>query len=398
MGFMLDAGNAVGYLAGRGLIGTAEAGRARAALLGGGVSNTVVRVDVPEVSGGGGRSLVLKQSLPRLRVAGEWYADRERICREWAAAEYLGSVLPPSSVPQVVDTDRGNWLFVMTAAPGDGVNWKEALLDGVVDVGVAAQVGSMLGIIHRRSAVAAGGAIPPELREFADRRGFVQLRIDPYHRAAAAAHPGLAAVIEEEAQRMLAQPRVLVHGDYSPKNIIVSGGGTGGGNGNSDDGGGDGAVFLLDFEVAHLGNPVFDLAFLLNHLTLKAIRRPQLAGEYNGAARAFWTAYQDAAGDNILGDGGTESEGALPEGDTLERALLERALLERDTMRQLGALLLARVDGKSPVEYIVAEAQKAQVRRLARELLAGGIAGLGELHCRLGASPESAASPELGQG
>ena len=400
MGFMLDAGNAVAYLAGRGLIGTAEAGRARAALLGGGVSNTVVRVDVPEVSGAGGvRSLVLKQSLPRLRVAGEWYADRERIGREWAAAEYLGSVLPPSAVPQVVDTDRGNWLFVMTAAPGDGVNWKEALLDGVVDVGVAARVGSMLGIIHRRSAVAAGagraGAIPPELREFADRRGFVQLRIDPYHRAAAAAHPGLAAVIETEAQRMLAQPRVLVHGDYSPKNIIVSSGGTGGGNGNSDDGGGgDGAVFLLDFEVAHLGNPVFDLAFLLNHLTLKAIRRPQLAGEYNGAARAFWTAYQDAAGD-IAGDGGAAAES---ERASMERDTMERVLLERDTLRQLGALLLARVDGKSPVEYIVAEGQKAQVRRLARELLGGGIAGLAELHCRLAASPESAPSPELGQG
>lgn len=393
MGFMLDAGNAAAYLAGRGLIGPAEAGRARAALLGGGVSNTVVRVDVPEASGGGGRSLVLKQSLPRLRVAGEWYADRERICREWAAAEYLGGVLPPSAVPQVVDTDRGNWLFVMTAAPEDGVNWKEALLAGVVDVGVAARVGSMLGIIHRRSAVAAGGAgaIPPDLREFADRRGFVQLRIDPYHRAAAAAHPELAAAIEAEAQRMLAQPRVLVHGDYSPKNIIVSGGGGTGSGGNSDDGGGngDGAVFLLDFEVAHLGNPVFDLAFLLNHLTLKAIRRPQLAGEYNGAARAFWGAYRDAAGD-IAGNGGTAAES--------ERASLERDTLERDTLRQLGALLLARVDGKSPVEYIVAEGQKAQARRLARELLAGGIAGLAELHCRLGASPASAPSPELGRG
>ena len=371
-GFALDAGNAVAYLAGRGLIGSDEAGRAAPALLGGGVSNTVVRVDVPAAAGAGGRSLVLKQSLPRLRVAGEWYADRERICREWAAAEYLGNILPPSAVPQVVDTDRGNWLFVMTAAPGNGVNWKEALLDGVVDVGVAARVGSLLGIIHRRSAVAAGGAgaIPPELQGFADQRCFVQLRIDPYHRAVAAAHPDLADAIEAEAQRMLAHPRVLVHGDYSPKNIIVSAG-----NGNDSDGVGDSTVFLLDFEVAHLGNPVFDLAFMLNHLTLKAIRRPQLAEEYNAAAHAFWTAYQDTAGEDIAGDGGGTAA--------------ERASLERDTLRQLGALLLARVDGKSPVEYIVAAAQKAQARRLARELLAGGIAGLAELHCRLAASPES---------
>ena len=369
-GFALDAGNAVAYLAGRGLIGSDEAGRAAPALLGGGVSNTVVRVDVPAAAGAGGRSLVLKQSLPRLRVAGEWYADRERICREWAAAEYLGNILPPSAVPQVVDTDRGNCLFVMTAAPGDGVNWKEALLDGVVDTGVAARVGSLLGIIHRRSAVAAGGAgpTPPDLREFADQRCFVQLRIDPYHRATAAAHPDLADAIEAEAQRMLAHPRVLVHGDYSPRNIIVSS------NGNDGDGVGDSAVFLLDFEVAHLGNPVFDLAFMLNHLTLKAIRRPQLAEEYNVAAHAFWTAYQDTAGEDIAGDGGTAAE---------------RDTLERDTLRQLGALLLARVDGKSPVEYIVAESQKAQARRLARELLTGHITELAELHRRLAASPES---------
>ena len=369
-GFALDARNAVAYLAGRGLISSDEAGRAAPALLGGGVSNTVVRVDVPAVAGA--KSLVLKQSLPRLRVAGEWYADRERICREWAAAEYLGNILPPSAVPEVVDTDRGNCLFVMTAAPGNGVNWKEALLDGVVDVGVAAQVGSLLGIIHRRSAVAAGGAgaISPDLREFADQRCFVQLRIDPYHRAVAAAHPDLADAIEAEAQRMLAHPRVLVHGDYSPKNIIVSS------NGNDGDGVGDSAVFLLDFEVAHLGNPVFDLAFMLNHLTLKAIRRRQLAEEYNVAARAFWTAYQDTAGDDIAGDGGTTAQP-------------ERGTLESDTLRQLGALLLARVDGKSPVEYIVAAAQKAQARRLARELLAGHITELAELHCRLAASPES---------
>ena len=371
-GFALDAGNAVAYLAGRGLIGSGEAGRAAPALLGGGVSNTVVRVDVPAAAGAGGRSLVLKQSLPRLRVAGEWYADRERICREWAAMEYLGNILPPSAVPQVVDTDRGNCLFVMTAAPDNGVNWKEALLDGVVDVGVAARVGSLLGIIHRRSAVAAGGAgaMRPDLREFADQRCFVQLRIDPYHRATAAAHPDLADAIEAEAQRMLAHPRVLVHGDYSPKNIIVSS------NGNDSDGAGDSAVFLLDFEVAHLGNPVFDLAFMLNHLTLKAIRRPQLAGAYNAAARAFWTAYQDTAGDDIAGAGGTTAQP-------------ERGTLESDTLRQLGALLLARMDGKSPVEYIVAAAQKAQARRLARLLLAGEIAELAELHRRLAASPES---------
>jgi hypothetical protein len=53
--------------------------------------------------------------------------------------------------------------------------------------------------------------------------------------------------------------------------------------------------------------------------------------------------------------------------------------LERRAAALLPGLLLARVDGKSPVEYITAEAQKDQVRRVARTLLAAPPERLSEI-------------------
>lgn len=358
MDFALTTENAIPYLTEKGLIAPESVATATAESLGGGVSNTVVKVSV---GGAGGQELVLKQSLPKLRVEEEWFADQERIYREKAGLDFAGSLGSEGvvkgracwTVPEVLHEDRDNFLFLMTAAPDDGVNWKEALLNGNVDTKVAAQVGNMLAAIHR-SSIVVDGDVPEELRQFADLDGFVQLRIDPYHRATAAVHPDLADVIENEAQRMLPsvrEGRALVHGDFSPKNIIVKGEGA------------EAQVLLLDFEVVHLGNPVFDLAFMLNHFTLKAIYNPALADRYCEAGGSFWFAYLDAVG---------TSTG-------------RRDSLERDTVRQLGALLLARIDGKSPAEYLTEEAQKQYARDLARSVLSSEITSLDELHSRLSA-------------
>ena len=324
--------------------------------MGGGVSNIVIKVNA---GGTGGGALVIKQSLPKLRVEEDWFADQERIYREKAGLDFVGGVRSDGiagrqtcwAIPEVVHEDRENFIFAMTAAPDDGVNWKEALLGGYVDTAVAGQVGSMLAAIHRSSMVV-DDDVPVELRQFADLNCFVQLRIDPYHRATAAAHPDLAEVIEREAQRMLPsahERRGLVHGDFSPKNIIVSGEGA------------TARVLLLDFEVVHLGNPVFDLAFMLNHFTLKAIYKPGLSEQYCAAARSFWSTYLDSAG----------------------AASGDEDALESGTVRQLGVLLLARIDGKSPAEYLTGEAQKQHARDLARRILSSEIISLDELHSRL---------------
>ena len=356
MHFALTPESAIPYLVERRLISRSSSHEAVTEFLGGGVSNVVVKVSY---GADGANALVLKQSLPKLRVEEDWFADRERIYREKAGLDFVGGLRSDGdagqgsgwSVPEVVQEDRENFIFVMTAAPASGANWKEALLRGYVDTAVAARVGKMLAAIHR-SSVVVDGDVPFGLRQFADLDGFVQLRIDPYHRATAAAHPDLAAVIEDEAQRMLPSPRerrALVHGDFSPKNIIVSGEGAAA------------RVLLLDFEVVHLGNPVFDLAFMLNHFALKAIYKPGLSEQYCAAARSFWSTYLDSAG------------AASGDEDTLES----------ETVRQLGVLLLARIDGKSPAEYLTEEAQKRHARELARRILSSEIISLDELHSRL---------------
>ena len=349
--FTLSSENAVAYLVSQGVISVDAGRRAVAESLGGGVSNIVIKVSW-EYDGSG--ALVLKQSLPKLRVEEDWFADQARIHREWMGIDYVSGLGGPDDgpspawgVPRVIHRDRENFIFAMCAAPFDSANWKDQLLGGHIDTDVAARVGEMLGEIHRGSMIA-GEAVPEELAEFADLECFVQLRIDPYHRATAAAHPDLADVIENEAQRMLPsvrEGRALVHGDFSPKNIIVSGLG------------GQARVWLLDFEVVHLGNAVFDLAFMLNHFTLKAIYNRSLAREYCEAAGRFWAEYLSTTGSGT-GDGEAR---------------------EGDTVRQVGALLLARIDGKSPAEYITDDGQKQYARRLARRLLTSEITALDEL-------------------
>ena len=195
MPFALTADNAIHYLVDRGLISLEAAKTANAETLGGGVSNIVIEVGLAGDADGG---LVLKQSLLKLRVEDDWFADRERIHRERAGIDYLAKTHADSgasgtmwTVPRVVDEDRGNFVFVMTAAPQDGVNWKDQLLGGHIDVAVAKRVGSMLGEIHG-SSIVMGTEAPDGLKEFEDLDCFVQLRIDPYHGATAlgACRPG----------------------------------------------------------------------------------------------------------------------------------------------------------------------------------------------------------------
>jgi 5-methylthioribose kinase len=320
MTFSLDAENAAGYLRSQGLL--EPDAPASAEVLGGGISNVLVKVITPD------DCLVVKQSLPKLRVDEDWFADRERIFREWECIDTLSQVLPLGTIPKVRHRDRENFLFVMSCAPAGGVNWKKQLLNGETDAVVAEKVGAALGAMHSTTAkMAAVKSL------FLDDRAFVQLRIDPYHRAAARVHPDVAAAIQREAQRMLGVKIALVHGDYSPKNVIVTG---------QD-------IFLVDFEVAHYGNPVFDLAFMFNHLLLKAMHNRHIKSRYFGLAEAFWRGYQT---------GRAESGWA------------------RNTAAQVGCLMLARIDGKSPAEYIVDPAAKDLARRVAKKLLTGGVSTL----------------------
>jgi aminoglycoside phosphotransferase (APT) family kinase protein len=285
--------------------------------LAGGVSSVVVRAE------GQRRCVVIKQALPRLKVRDEWLSRVERSLIEARAATVLRELVP-HSVPAPVAVDEARYAFAMECAPDGAEPWKSLLMAGTVDPRTAAAAGQLLGRVHARSA-----ARTDLEQQFEDRSFFEELRVDPYLRTIARRHPDLADRVERIIDELLATRVCLVHGDYSPKNLLVSP---------------DHRLLLLDHEVAHWGNPAFDAAFVLNHLCLKALKFPGHAGSYLTCASELWDRYR------------AES----PPGGL--------ALAEQ-TARLLGGLMLARVDGKSPVEYLETDAERSRVRSVARELI-----------------------------
>lgn len=300
--------------------------------LGGGVSNIVLKVSA------GGTALVVKQALPKLRVREEWLADVDRIFRETEAMEALAPLLHPGEVPGVVYKSQAHYFFAMTCAPPTAAPWKEALMRGEARPNVAAAVGDLLGRMHRHTYRNLQLA-----DRFGDQTVFHQLRLDPYYETVAMRHPDVANAVEAARAAMQSHREALVHGDYSPKNILVepaAGWGT------------YVRLVLLDFEVAHYGDPTFDAAFCLNHLILKACRFASERSRYLAAARRFWQAYVTV----------------LP--GELARTAEGRAVT------QLGVLLLARIDGKSPAEYITDPGLNEVVRGIAKAIMLRGYVGL----------------------
>ncbi len=289
--------------------------------LGGGVSNTVLLVEAQ------GKRMVLKQSLGRLRVEEEWLSDRGRIARESAAMRKLARYFPAGSIPEIIFEDPENCIFAMTAAPPPADNWKSLLLAGDIEDDargrIARRVGELLATL-----VSATWRSAAWEAEFGDQFVFRQLRIDPYYRTTAARHPDLRMHFDRLIQTSSDRRVSLVHGDWSPKNLLISGE----------------QVMAIDFEVVHFGDPAFDSAFLLNHLLLKSLYMPGQRAVFSHMAAEFWTAF---------------TTGLPPATEWIERATIEH----------LGCLLLARVDGKSPAEYLTSEELKEQVRRKARELI-----------------------------
>jgi len=309
--------------------GLATAGEAAQwTALAGGVSSDIWRVDLP------GRSLCVKRALPKLKVAADWQAPVSRNAFEWAWLSFAADRVP-QAVPRPLAHDAASGLFAMSyLAPAQHPVWKRQLLDGLVDAGVAAQVGVVLATLHNASAHRADLA-----QAFDSLDNFHALRLEPYLLATAERHPDLAAPLRALVRRTAGTRLALVHGDVSPKNILV----------------GPHGPVLLDAECAWYGDPAFDIAFCLNHLLLKCLVRPDRVAALLTSFAAFVEAY--------FGHADFEARDAL----------------ESRAASLLPGLLLARVDGKSPVEYLQGQAALQQeVRDFARPLIDRAPDRLGE--------------------
>jgi len=278
--------------------------------LGGGVSSEVFLVQ------DGGKRFVLKRALPQLKVRELWRADVSRNRHEYEYLKYVGALLPGSvPIPFVL----GPGYFTMEYLAPNFTNWKELLLRGDCRVEHARESARVLAIVHRQSA-----GDEEARRKFDTTANFHQLRTHPYLVTTGERHPALQVHFEEEARRLESTRECLVHGDYSPKNMLV----------------GNGRLVLVDCEVAWYGDPAFDVAFLLNHFFLKSLyhmpRDPGLRQLIETAIAEYY------------------SERGLNRGPQQD--------LDRRTARLLLLLLLARIDGKSPVEYLGEETKREFVR------------------------------------
>lgn len=295
------------------------AGNLNLTRLSGGVS-----CDVWKVERKGAPTLVVKQALAQLRVAADWRAPPARAGAEVDWFKLVGEILPHAA-PRVIGKDLAHDSFAMEyLEPSQHHLWKAELAAGRVAVDFAARVGTDLAKIHAATAGRADIA-----RRFDHGDQFHALRIEPYLLFTAGRHRDVAERINTIAEDIEAARIALMQGDVSPKNILM---------------GPFGPVFL-DAETASYGDPAFDAAFCLNHLLLKCVWHPNFASAYLESFDALKTAYLK----------GADWE--------------DRNGLERRVARILSRLLLARIDGKSPVEYITTDADKDFVRDMAKGFL-----------------------------
>lgn len=285
----------------------------------GGVSSDIWRVDVA------GGPICAKRALSKLLVATDCWAPvaRNKYEARWMR---LAATIVPSAVPELLGQDEASGTLVMQYLPPDNYPvWKVELLEGRVSPEFAHAVAATLVQIHAKTA-----GDPAIATEFATDGIFHDIRLEPYLLAAARVHPDSADALHLLVETTTRNKCALVHGDISPKNILV---------------GPSGPVFL-DAECAWWGDPAFDLAFCLNHLLLKCLHAPGLSVLYLACFEALARTY-------------------------LAGVVWESALeLEKRSVHLLPGLLLARIDGKMPVEYVTDDVDKDRVRRFARAMLA----------------------------
>ncbi len=307
--------NAADYLRRQGWVGP---GPVTVEALSGGVSNAVLRVRTSE------SVFILKQSRPQLRTRDAWFSDISRVYREQEVMQVLRPLLPPETVPQVLFSDRAEYVFAMSSAPEEARPWTELLLAGGIDFKLSEWAGAVLGRMHDATA-----REPALIEAFRDRSFFVQLRVDPYYRRIQERRPEVAQAVAVLIDNMMSSNESLCHGDYSPKNMLVH----------------DRGFMLVDYEAAHQGDPTMDLGFFLSHLLLKAARRlPERRG-YIDLTRKFWDGYRSKAKFAPISE------------------------LEKRGIAHCGLCLLARIDGTSPVDYLPEEPKREAVRRLGRSFL-----------------------------
>ncbi len=290
-------------------------------LLTGGVSNKTVLVEISH-----GNCFVVKQALKKLRVQVDWFSDPARIIREADGIQALSQYADQGTIPEFLFLDRDEYLLAMEAVPEPHENYKTQLLRGVISQDLIQQFATLLSQIHSRSSK----DIEQLKDRFQDREYFKTLRLEPYFGYAAEQVPEVSKFMNALIEETLSNQLSLVHGDYSPKNVLVR----------------NDQIVLLDHEVIHLGDPAFDCGFAMTHYLGKALHLKENRNEFLHAAKKFWKTYLTGL-DSVDWNG--------PE-------------FESRVVRQFLGCLLARVEGRSTLEYL-SESEKQLQKEITVSLI-----------------------------
>lgn len=317
----LDALNIVEYLRESGWL--EPDAEAHAEELAWGVSNIVLRINVTD-----GDDIVVKQSREKLRTEIDWFSRLDRVWREADVLQTL-SELPDVPAPRLLFQDRENYVLGMSAIDAGHTVWKSDLLEGKFDFHLANGLGRTLALIHRNT------SDKPELaKQLGDKEVFDQLRIDPFYRHIAMVHPDIHAPVSRLIDETMQTSGCVVLGDFSPKNILLTAQGP----------------VLVDFETGHYGDPAFDLGFFLSHLCLKTVLHADRRDQAIGLPTTFWERYIHEL---------------APAQDSI---LFSTPNLQRRAIANLAGCMLARIDGKSPVDYLPDEPKQEFVRSFCKGL------------------------------
>ncbi|MCG2587237.1 phosphotransferase family protein [Rhodohalobacter sulfatireducens] len=293
----------------------------------GGVSSDIFLVS------DGVNSVVVKQALPKLNVEDDWYADISRNENEQKFLQFLNTI-KTEATPELLYSNSEHSFFVMEFLDEEFQNWKKQMLNGVFNSQIAEKSAELLATIHQKS-----WDNEHLKKKFNKADNFYELRTEPYLVTTGERHPELKYLFIDEVKRLKSHREAIVHGDFSPKNIMIK----------------NDRVVLLDHEVAWFGDPAFDLAFLLNHLYLKMLNHFKKTGKFEDLTKIAWATYFESMGSEI------------------------EEQMELRTIRLLLMMMLARIDGKSPVEYLETDQQEF-VRSFVMANLPAGIYSHAEIN------------------
>lgn len=277
--------------------------------LAGGVSNKTVLMERNGSAAANKEAWVLKQALEKLRVAVDWHSSPERIHREALGMRWLEKLAPPKTIPAFIFEDQPNHILAMAAIAQPHENWRSMLLQGRISTHHVKQFGFLLGTIHSRSSEQQATV----QKLFGDRSFFQSLRLEPYYGYSAQQSPEAAPFLNNLITSTENHCATLVHGDYSPKNILIY----------------EDRLILLDHEVIHWGDPAFDLGFSLTHFLSKAHFVKEKRDTFAQAAMEYWKTYQQTVAGQVWLEG-----------------------LELRAVRHTLGCLLARAIGRSPLDYM----------------------------------------------